>query len=104
MTKAERDAWVAALRSGKYKQGRGYLRTNKGFCCLGVFCDLRNPEGWVHDASEIWRHQGGMLYAMGYFSTPVDDARASTVANMNDEGKPFAEIADWIEANWPVED
>ena len=30
--------WVAALRSGKYKQARGVLydEYNKGYCCLGV--------------------------------------------------------------------
>lgn len=31
--------WVAALRSGDYEQGRGYLHRG-GFCCLGVACDL----------------------------------------------------------------
>lgn len=37
-------AWIAALRSGEYKQGYGKLRTNysteKEYCCLGVLCDL----------------------------------------------------------------
>ena len=33
--------WVAALRSGKYKQGRNYLRSKDNkFCCLGVLCEL----------------------------------------------------------------
>lgn len=32
--------WVAALRSGEYKQGRGQLRIGDRFCCLGVLCDL----------------------------------------------------------------
>jgi hypothetical protein len=32
--------WVAALRSGEYKQGKGALRLNNKFCCLGVLCDL----------------------------------------------------------------
>lgn len=33
--------WVAALRSGKYKQGRAVLReSHDHFCCLGVLCDL----------------------------------------------------------------
>ena len=44
-------AWVRALRSGKYKQGRGALRnktaafkTGQKFCCLGVLCDLYAKE------------------------------------------------------------
>lgn len=31
---------IEALRSGKYKQCYGYLRTDDGFCCLGVACDV----------------------------------------------------------------
>lgn len=36
---------VAALRSGKYKQGRSYLRVGDRYCCLGVACDLMVQEG-----------------------------------------------------------
>ena len=32
--------WVRALRSGKYKQGREWLRAGDTFCCLGVACEL----------------------------------------------------------------
>lgn len=35
-----RKRWVDALRSGKYKQTTQRLRTDKGFCCLGVLCDV----------------------------------------------------------------
>jgi hypothetical protein len=39
--------WVAALRSGDYKQGTGVLRRNDDtFCCLGVLCDIINPKKW----------------------------------------------------------
>lgn len=34
------DQWIAALRSGKYKQNRASLRCDDRFCCLGVLCDL----------------------------------------------------------------
>jgi hypothetical protein len=39
--------WVKALRSGKYKQGEGFLKEyNKKnqarYCCLGVLCELYN--------------------------------------------------------------
>ena len=41
--------WLKALRSDKYKQGRGALHQIKrdgteSFCCLGVLCDLYNKE------------------------------------------------------------
>lgn len=46
--------WVKALRSGKYKQGRGLLAvvdpTSKevtGYCCLGVLCELAVKAGVI---------------------------------------------------------
>lgn len=38
--------WVAALRSGRYPQTWGALRTSEGYCCLGVLCDVRDPSLW----------------------------------------------------------
>ena len=40
MDKRTMQRWVKALRSGKYKQTHNVLQDNKGFCCLGVLCDL----------------------------------------------------------------
>ena len=41
MNKEElRIAWIEALESGKYEQGRIYLNDNGKFCCLGVLCDI----------------------------------------------------------------
>ncbi len=53
--------WVAALRSGEYRQARGMLRDGDAFCCLGVLCDLHAKEsggewdndGEYHGADEI---------------------------------------------------
>jgi hypothetical protein len=37
--------WIAALRSGEYKQGIGYLiKDGKYYCCLGVLCDVAKDE------------------------------------------------------------
>ena len=41
--------WIKALRSGKYKQGKGTLKQydskgNAQHCCLGVLCELYNQE------------------------------------------------------------
>ena len=43
-------SWIAALLSGKYKQGQGLLRRCNGedvFCCLGVLVDIVTPEDWI---------------------------------------------------------
>lgn len=47
MKKEVAKKWIKALRSGKYKQGKGYLKkfNDKGeprHCCLGVLCELYN--------------------------------------------------------------
>jgi hypothetical protein len=41
--------WIKALRSGKFKQGRGTLKQYNSkrqaqHCCLGVLCDLYNQD------------------------------------------------------------
>ena len=41
--------WVDALRSGKYKQGRAYLKYGNGYCCLGVACDVSSVSKWDDD-------------------------------------------------------
>ncbi|MES2366991.1 MAG: hypothetical protein V4563_14040 [Pseudomonadota bacterium] len=84
--------WVAALRSGKYKQGKGKLRRGDEFCCLGVLCDLVAHDEWV---GETFRQYAGTL--PGSISEQVSVAHLR-LATMNDFGKSFSEIADVIEA------
>lgn len=47
--------WLAALRSGKYKQVKSNLKKNGKFCCLGVLCDLYQKETgngkWIRQTS-----------------------------------------------------
>lgn len=44
--KAERlKLWTAALRSGEYAQAKGYLKTDDGYCCLGVACEVAIENG-----------------------------------------------------------
>lgn len=41
-----KEKWVKALRSGNYKRGKGRLRSNMGYCCLGVLCDISGLGEW----------------------------------------------------------
>lgn len=45
MNQAIKAQWLAALRSGAYKQTTGMLRKDNGYCCLGVLCDLASKTG-----------------------------------------------------------
>jgi hypothetical protein len=42
--------WVKALESGKFKRGKWQLKTQLGYCCLGVLCKITDtdfdPEGY----------------------------------------------------------
>ena len=44
--KANIKLWVDALRSGKYQQARGALKTGDAYCCLGVACDISGLGTW----------------------------------------------------------
>ena len=102
--------WVAALRSGEYKQGTGTLRTvGNEFCCLGVLCNLHaqaNPKAAAqqssptrYDGSSIWPSERVLEWAGldGANLTVSIRGRLDCVAGHNDKGATFAEIADAIE-------
>lgn len=109
--KEHRALWVEALRSGKYQQITGALHDNGGFCCLGVACDISEVGAW--EAEQGWN---GNYYIIGdevddtLLPTPVRDwlglanNDASTpdgklkLWRLNDDGTPFEQIADIIEA------
>jgi len=48
-----KEAWVNALRSGKYEQGKEKLRSVSGYCCLGVLCDL-----YAKETNTEWEFRG----------------------------------------------
>lgn len=103
MTPELKQKWVDALRSGEYKQEKGQLRyKNNGYCCLGVLYEVSGGE-WDDD------HQGTDCYLIkeiGVGGTLPGSIREKVGLNledqdklirMNDGGKSFSEIANWIE-------
>ena len=92
--------WLVALRSGKYQQGQGYLRTGDKYCCLGVLCDIQEPKKWTPAGSGgLWSHCGMELMPSTALSSKSElgiwDAKDLSI--MNDAGKTFDEIAQHIE-------
>lgn len=100
--------WVKALRSGKYKQGRGMLRNNDNeFCCLGVLCDLFDQSRWIKRENG-YSYKYGKGLSKGYASSNLPEDifkkiglswyQEDILINMNDNRRmSFDEIADWIE-------
>lgn len=109
-----RDEWVRRLRSGAYRQGLSVLNNGSGrFCCLGVLCEIAVEAGvatknydWdvVRYVGEVDERQEGVLPLSvrdwsGLPST-VGVFGDDSLANRNDCGTSFAEIADLIEEHF----
>ena len=106
LTKAQ-ERWLTALESGEYKQTRDLLRDDNGFCCLGVACDLSGLGTWtpvlrrdehVFATEDRERSTTGLLPAVREWLSIASDGEGA-LADMNDDGKTFAEIAKWIREN-----
>lgn len=117
-TQELKDKWLTALRSGEYSQTSYSLRDENGFCCLGVLCDIIDPEGWCGNLEDVEddskKHRlGHIVYGEHFFDkfmTIPDDLYSLLpisyveFANRNDgddeyEPHNFSEMADYIEDN-----
>lgn len=94
--------WVEALRSGGYKQAKSYLKAKEGYCCLGIACKIQG----ISDLDIFGRSYPKNIVVPLNDKIPnilLGDADGRNflgiVSLMNDNGKTFKEIADWIERN-----
>lgn len=103
-----KEKWLSALRSGEYKQGKGKLfAEDNTYCCLGVaahLCGVPNYKllnmAYVDNNQFIeTRIPPPEGYPREITMTSTGSEIAKKLAVMNDDGKSFIEIADWIEAN-----
>jgi hypothetical protein len=118
--------WAKALRSGKFKQGKSWLKqyNSKGqvqHCCLGVLCELYNESmkknhkkslqtrsvdgveaNFVYFGNQsqglpkVVREWSGVQTSLGDFDTSNDFL---CLADLNDCGSKFKTIANLIEKN-----
>lgn len=94
-----REQWVAALRSGEFKQatGRLYKGWGDGYCCLGVACALAGvPKDRLNgqETSQFFSVDMQELYTQ----LGVDAELCDSLASANDRGYTFDQIATVIEA------
>ena len=95
--------WCQALRGGDYPQGGGQLKNeNAEYCCLGVLSELAVEVGVIEsfdgDAAllpETVREWAGLRSHSP--TLPKCKTFPHTLADWNDEGVSFSEIADVIE-------
>jgi len=81
--------WIAALRSGEYKQCTGFLHLGGGHCCLGV---AEIIHGVKSESTRVLR---------GNFPQAIEgiSEMSTKLTSMNDNGNTFSQIADYIEEN-----
>jgi hypothetical protein len=100
--------WVAALRSGDYKQGRGRLVDYKNcYCCLGVAAKLAklSPDSESDSTSDdpaigyrpIREHYGLTLLRQNQL-TDINDG-TGMIGAVGEKKRSFKFIATWIEKN-----
>lgn len=111
--------WVAALRSGKYNQDSGALRTDTGFCCLGVLCDVVDSNLWKFNENcydeygeyllNSYEFMGEYEQLPGEICDRISSSSlgygivvgpSTNLAQANDDGATFLEIADAIEKHY----
>lgn len=114
MNKEIKARWIAALRSGEYRQGRGWLKTeDDSYCCLGVLCELAVQDGIIRPTikrDDLWWFDGTdtkllptpvIRWAELPDNSDVDAVHGgvhNSLAELNDIGEySFAQIADVIE-------
>lgn len=128
MKKEVAEAWVSALRSGKYSKTTRQLRTSQGFCCLGVLCDISGQGSWYEDHKDSFVYRdihkerghiglhatraaltdtvkewaglktGIIPYIM--LDTDKDNGSRTALSGLNDAGMSFDDISRFIEQNW----
>lgn len=98
--------WIAALRSGEYKQGQSSLFDGKGYCCLGVLlrvqgCDI---EKVLPDVDERVTESLPRGFNAGLTPAQRNALAARNDGTMDQEGDlhskhSFSKIARYIEEN-----
>jgi hypothetical protein len=103
--------WLEALRSGEYQQGDTYLCYENKYCCLGVAAEIFQTENThigLHANDTTKAFDGSIFSAppyvvetLGLYSDKGGSVYVGhpSLAGLNDDGVPFKDIADRIEAN-----
>lgn len=97
--------WIKALVSGNFKQAEGVLREEAtgGYCCLGVICQIAEPDGWNYVGIPHFGHpmgaeaeRNGYLNQKAARSYNLSAAGQKKLAKLNDSGYNFGEVAVFI--------
>lgn len=90
--------WLVALRSGNYNQGPGWLCNNNIYCCLGIYCDIKNELKPVPDTTWYITNHIDSTGVPSHEWFEEDTGFTTTFWRLNDDDHmSFFDIADFIE-------
>lgn len=119
MIKSYKTDWLAALRSGEFKQAEGKMQTSCGNCCLGVLAVI-NGQAFRRNVGEVGAYEpvdspdiicdasnlnddGRRKFGLTDFDctilTSLNDGQHDPDHNPDERKFSFLEIAMWIEAH-----
>jgi len=90
LTKKLKEKWIKALRGGEYEQGKMDLHnlSDNTYCCLGVLAEI----GDIVTVGNSYLDKNDRSCVKG-----LTIRNQTVLAEMNDAGKTFKTIANWIE-------
>lgn len=90
--------WVAALRSGEYKQCKFFLEDVQGRnCCIGVLCRVQGVDPIVAAINNTKGDPLATSFLKKEYRAGLDYSCFSYLSTLNDNGRSFDQIADVIE-------
>lgn len=114
-----KDLWIKALRSGEFRQCKNRLEANGKYCALGVLAALALTEsqcswnkggrydGKRYSLSAGIMHWAGIAQSDDRYLTKSAGkvefkikGKVTTIADLNDSGMSFTQIAAIIEDHW----
>ena len=100
--------WLERLRSGEYEQIQGRLRSDDGYCCMGVLCEIIDPNKWQtrDNLDWEWGYGGTKIPESVLYEIGLTEGIQRVLLKRNDGSRTdgvrehtFLEIADYIEKN-----
>jgi len=101
--------WTAALRSGQYQQGTGFLKRDLAqgdaeYCCLGVACEIagvklnaQHRNTLILSSSKIKQQPAFAKIPKMLIGNITQNCVVEHLTSLNDSRTPFSKIADWID-------
>lgn len=105
MNKQIKEKWLKELRSNKYRQTFKKLHDKKGYCVLGVLCQIYADEKKLPIESVVRSNCVLPKAVVEWSDLPKSDPLVhldtfyETLSWLNDEGYTFPTLADLIEKN-----